>query len=95
MLQRFWFWKDEKEWLDFVEKTNKEFFRCLKPNGLLYYKMTESKGCTDQKDLIKRLTNFELIKDIVEKSQSNFSKYSKNSTSKAHFMTFRPLTNKA
>jgi len=85
LLQKFSFWQNEKDWLEFINKTNKEFYRCLKPNGLLYYKMTENKSCTDPDDLIKRMTNFKLINDRIEKSKTNFNK---KSPSKVHWMTF-------
>lgn len=90
MLQRFWFWKNTDEWLDFVKKTNDEFYRCLKPKGLLYYKMTEAKGCVTIKSLIENMVAFKVVADKTRPSKTNFSKFNKVPTSQAHFLTFAP-----
>jgi len=84
---RYGWWKTNEEWFDFIEKTNKEFHRCLKKDGLLYYKITEAGGCTKPSDLIERMTNFELVEDKTNPSKSNLP--SKGIT---HWLTFRPIT---
>ena len=89
LLQRYYFWHNMDEWLIFVEKTNKEFFRCLKPNGTVYYKMTDAKGAVTIKSLIDGYTNFKLIEDKAVKSKVNW----KTSNSMAHYITFRRQSN--
>lgn len=83
---RYGWWHGKDEWFEFVEKTNKEFARCLKPNGVLYYKITEAGGCTKPSDLIERMTNFELIEDKTNTSKSNLP--SKGIT---HWLTFKVI----
>lgn len=80
---RYGHWNNQEEWFEFAEKTNKEFYRCLKPKGLLYYKITEAGGCTKPSDLVQRMTNFELLEDRVVPSKSPLGK------GKTHWMTFR------
>ena len=81
---RYGFWKSEEEWFRFIEGTNKEFHRCLKPMGVLYYKITEAGRCGSPKDLIERMTNFTLIEDRTNPSKSNLP--SKGTT---HWLTFK------
>lgn len=74
MFDRYGFWKKEEDWFEFIDKTNKEFARCLKPNGKLFYKITEAGGCTKPKDLIEKMTNFVLVNDVFDKVQSNMGR---------------------
>lgn len=78
------YWKTEAEWFAFIEGTNREFARCLKSNGILYYKITEGGGCTKPNDLIERMTNFVTVKDEVKASKTNFGK------AKTHWLTMKP-----
>lgn len=80
---RYGHWETESQWFEFIEKTNNEFFRCLKPDGILFYKITEAGGCTKPSDLVQRMTNFELLKDKITKSRSSLGK------GKTHWLTFR------
>jgi|SRR3990167_1183603 len=88
---RYGTFKSRKEWLDFLDKTNQELFRILKPNGKVYYKTTFGKDSR----LIKRedmehMTNFKIIKEKITKSRKPGSK------NMVHWITFVPqLTNKA
>lgn len=82
---RYGWWNGKEEWFEFCEKTNKEFYRCLKKTGLLYYKISEAGGCAKPSDLIKRMTNFDLIEDKTNPSKSNLP--SKGIT---HWLTFKP-----
>lgn len=81
---RYGWWPSQKEWFDFIDATNKEFYRCLKKSGRLYYKITEAKGCTKPLDLVERMTNFELIEDKISKTNSNFT-----SKGIVHWLTFK------
>lgn len=80
---RYGFWNNNEEWFDFIEKTNKEFSRCLKPNGILYYKITETSGCTKPKDLIERMSSFEVIEDKTEPTKKGFR------NGKIHWIIFK------
>lgn len=80
---RYGFWENEADWFDFIEKTNKEFHRCLKPSGILHYKITEGGGCTKPLDLVQRMSNFELVEDRITQSKSSLGK------AKTHWMTFK------
>lgn len=80
---RYGFWESEKDWFEFIVKTNNEFYRCLKPNGVLYYKITEGGGCTKPIDLIERMTNFDVVEDRTNQSKSSLGK------AKTHWITFR------
>jgi hypothetical protein len=82
LMERYGVWKSYEEWLEFMEKTNKEFFRVLKPNGVLFYKITEASGCTKPSDLIERMSNFILIEDKSEPVKSTMGK------GKTHWLTF-------
>ena len=79
---RYGVWQSVEEWMEFVDKTNQEFYRVLKPEGLLHYKITEATGCTNPKDL-ERMTNFILIEDQSDTVKSNLGK------GKTHYMTFK------
>ena len=85
---RYGWWKSEEEWFDFIEKTNKEFYRCLKKDGLLHYKITDAGGCTKPSDLIEKMTNFKVIEDKIKPSKSNLP-----SNGKTHWITFRRIKN--
>lgn len=72
---RYGFWKTKEEWFEFIEKTNNEFYRCLKKDGKLFYKLTKAAQCTKYEDLIERMTNFTCIKiDEQKQVKSNFGK---------------------
>jgi len=81
---RYHAFKDREEWIDFVERTNKEIHRILKPGGLLEYKATFGKD----RRFIKRedldlYTNFEVINEKITKSKQPGSK------NLVHWITFR------
>ena len=40
---RFGLWETREQWLEFVQATNEEFHRVLKPNGTLFYKLGETR----------------------------------------------------
>jgi len=83
MFERYGFWATKEEWFDFIDKTNKEFSRVLKSDGLLYYKITEASGCTKPSDLIERMTNFVVVEDLFDKVKSNLGK------GNTHYITFK------
>lgn len=85
MFDRYGTFKSRKEWLDFVDKTNNELFRILKPDGKVHYKATFGKDVR----LIKRtdldlMTNFKIIKEKITKSKKPGSK------NMVHWITFIP-----
>lgn len=82
LFTRYGVWKNVEEWFDFVAKTNNEFYRTLKPQGKLFYKITEAGGCTKPLDLIIRMTNFRMIEDKTNPVKSNLGR------GKTHWITF-------
>lgn len=84
--QRYGSWESKEDWLYFVEKTNMEFYRVLKPNGILNYKITES-PIINLNEFLLKMTNFILIKDDCKESKSNFG------NGVVHFLTFRLTKN--
>lgn len=84
--ERYGYWESKDKWNDFIEKTNNEFYRVLKPNGLLYYKITES-PIIEYDDFITMMVNFKLINDLEQKSKSNL-KWEKPKSKLVHFLTF-------
>jgi|SRR6185312_54215 len=83
---RYGWWNNNDDWFDFIKNTNIEFHRCLKPNGRLFYKITESNGCTKPLDLIERMLNFKMFKDEVKSTKSGYR------SGKTHWITFIPIT---
>jgi hypothetical protein len=83
-ITRYGVWKNIEEWYDFIEKTNNEFCRVIKPNGILHYKMTEGKGCMTITSLLNRMTNFELIED-----KSKYKGISTMGKGILHFLKFK------
>ena len=87
MFTAYGYWQSHKEFHEFVEKTNNEFYRCLKPKGLVKYKMTNSNGCVKTDDLIEKMTHFEVIEHTIKKSKSGLG----NATTS--WITFRSKLN--
>ena len=67
---RFGLWSSRAEWLDFLDKTDKEFARCLKPVGLLHYKVTDGEGNSGTKvsEVLERMVSFTVINDKKTKT---------------------------
>lgn len=84
MFVRFGYWHNHEEFYEFVDKTNNEFYRVLKPKGIIHYKMTDGSGCVRTSDLIERMTNFTLTKDERTKSKSALGP-----NGNARWLTFR------
>jgi hypothetical protein len=63
--ERYSFWKSREEWYDFLERTDQEFARTLKPKGKLNYKISNGKssGLTKLSDL-DRMRHFEITRKI-------------------------------
>lgn len=85
---RYGWWANTDEWFQFIQKTNAEFSRCLKPDGILHYKITEAGGCTKPLDLIVRMTNFFLLKDEVKPVKNGFG------SGKTHLLKFKNIKEK-
>lgn len=91
--QRYGWWKSRSEWIDFLRQTNIEFFRILKLDGVLHYKITdgatfkgETGGATHLRELIREMTNFEITKDRITESKNHVLK----SKSKVHWLILKP-----
>ena len=80
--KRYGFWHSRAEWLDFLDKTNIEFARCLKPNGTLHYKILD--GATKVYEVEVHMDKFEIVKRIITKTKSNYGH------GKVHWLTMRP-----
>ena len=71
---RFGNWKNRVEWFRFLNRTNKEFARVLKPLGLLWYKIIDGKDyrVTKRKNL-DFYENFELIEEKRQPTSAGWS----------------------
>ena len=78
------YWHNRDEWLSFLDRSLKEALRCLKPDGIVYYKITESPGMKIG-DLEGHGFN------IVEKKTTN-TKSKVGSKAKVHWLTMRPAS---
>ena len=78
--ERYSYWSNKDDWNDFITKTNSEFYRVLKSNGIIFYKITES-PIINYEDFLKRMSNFNLISDNCTDSKSNLGSGS------VHFLT--------
>ena len=78
MWEDYWYWPTRAEWLDFIAKTNNEFARALKPDGILQYKITDSPNprSVHLAELLKGMTNFEVVNHTVTPSRSRTDKRS-------------------
>lgn len=84
-ITRYGVFRSRDEWLNFVNQTNLEIFRILKPNGLLHTKWTFAidKRYIKREDL-NGYTNFQIIEEKITKSKKPGSK------NKVHWITFKP-----
>ena len=83
--RRFGIWDDRQDWLDFIKRTNQEFHRCLKSNGTLHYKLTDSDNHSVRlSELLRGMTMF-----IVEKERTEISR-SNTSHGRVHWLTMKP-----
>lgn len=71
--KRYGSWENKEQWLEFVEKTNIEFSRCLKPKGILNYKITDS-PIIKYEEFISKMTNFKILECKNVQSKSNLAK---------------------
>ena len=78
--ERYSYWNNKEDWLEFVDKTNQEFSRVLKSKGIIFYKITES-PIIDYDDFLKKMSNFKLINDECLDSKSNLG------SGTVHFLT--------
>ena len=71
MAIRFGFWKTKAEWDNFVDKSGPEFARALKPDGRLFYKITDDRD-RRQRVSHKHLSKmpFSTVADKVTRSKS-------------------------
>lgn len=85
---RYGSWPSKDAFLRNIEGVNREFYRVLKPNGVLHVKLgvewSKRTRCITIDDFLSRTTNFELVRDRVTLSKSNLGK------NKVHWMTMRP-----
>ena len=81
-LRRFGNWKTKEEWLQFVEATNSEFFRCLGPDGELHYKLCEMRYRTVALADLDLMTNF-----TIAQKKLTHSKWGRNPT---YWLTMQP-----
>ena len=84
--ERYGSWESVDQWNEFVKRTNIEFNRVLKDDGVLHYKLAKSSASVDVDEFIKMMTNFERIGGLTHESLSNFSK-----NADTHFIIFRKL----
>ena len=86
MFQRYGLWTSRKEWVAFVSDTNKEFHRCLKENGRLYYKITDRRAADSVhlEELLEGMSYFVVLED-----KTTHDPRLKNE-SLVHWLTLRP-----
>lgn len=89
MLEDYWYWRTREEWLEFVRETNKEFYRCLKPNGILRYKLGDRVGQNDSIHLYELLDGMTLFE--VTKARRTWSGSHTKSKGVVHWLTMRKL----
>ncbi len=82
--KRYGSWESKEQWDEFVERTNIEFSRVLKKDGILHYKLTDSSASVDLEDFIIKMDKFTKVAGIIQESGSNFSK-----KADTHFIIFR------
>ena len=84
--RRWGFWKSRADWFAFLDSVNREFYRCLKPSGVLHFKMVDGKnsGVTKLSEMTERMTNFTTVKDEYRNSESHYGK------TVIHWLTMRP-----
>ena len=81
--ERYGYWESRAAWLKFAQGAMQEAKRILKPGGLLYWKITETKdGRLKVADI--PVGDFILLEDSVTKSKSNLP-----SRCKVHWLTMR------
>jgi hypothetical protein len=86
--ERYGTWPSKEAFLVNIEGVNREFFRCLKPDGRFYVKLgvewSHKTRCITFEDFTSRMTNFEIIKDRITASKSNLGK------NRVHWLTMKP-----
>lgn len=82
---RFSSWTSREEWLNFIQQTNAEFYRVLKPNGVLHYKLCELRQNSVKFSDLHLLTDFTLMA-----SRDRLSPLGHNKT---RYFTFRRKEN--
>jgi len=93
MFERYGYWITREDWHDFLRETNKEFYRILKPTGILNYKITDGKtergykgGATHLHEM-DMMTNFKIIKQRITSSGARMTK----NPSKVYWLTMKPI----
>lgn len=83
-ITRYGVFRSRKEWIEFIEKTNHELLRILKPNGTVHGKFTfgADKRYIKREDL-NGYTNFVIIEEKITKSRKPGSK------NKVHWITWK------
>ena len=75
-MARFGVWKSRGEWLDFVKRTDSEFYRCLKSSGELHYKICESgKSESIRRTEIDGYAHFIVTKEKITRSPTGNPTY--------------------
>jgi hypothetical protein len=85
---RYGSWRSKEEFLENIKGVNREFYRCLKPDGRLFVKLgvewSKRTRCITLREFLDRMTNFEILKDRVTISRSNLGK------NRVHWLTAKP-----
>ena len=84
--ERYGVWMNRREWLSNVAGVNREFYRCLKPNGTLKVKLADA-GTNDTvhlQEFLDEMTNFNLESQRTTKSKT------KRGLSTVHWLTMKP-----
>jgi DNA modification methylase len=70
------YWKSRDEWLKNLAGVNREFYRLLKPKGLLYAKIADAGNDSTVRiaDVREGMTNFTITEDRTTDSLSNIGK---------------------
>lgn len=81
---RYGAWRTREEWLDFLNKTNKELLRIIKAHGFIHWKLTFGSDTRFiKREDMKLMTNFILIKEKITKSKMPGSK------NHVHWLTYK------
>ncbi len=86
MFQRYGWWRSREEWLDFARRTNEEFYRILRPDGIVAYKISDAPRSTRLSELRDASTNF-----TIEPTKPPTKSHVHHETaSMVHWLTMRP-----
>ena len=87
MLERYGWWKTREDWLDFARRTNEEFHRILRPDGLLFYKISDAPRSTRLSELEETATNFTIT---PTKPPTKSRGHHEEGATIVHWLTMKP-----